>query len=128
MTRSGKYGPLFDWFVALPATTNEVRLTFGKIEEIIGGALPQSAHDYDAWWTDASAGTTHVHALAESLRARVELEALPHPRSAVSNVVTVSVGVAVMVPAATHEPALLIDAADQALYRAKAAGRNRVGD
>jgi len=64
MTRSGKYGPLFDWFVALPATTNEVRLTFGKIEEIIGGALPQSAHDYDAWWTDASAGTTHVHALA----------------------------------------------------------------
>lgn len=76
----------------------------------------------------ADPAQTHVHALAESLRARVELEALPHPRSAVSNVVTVSVGVAVMVPAATHEPALLIDAADQALYRAKAAGRNRVGD
>ena len=64
MTRSGKYGPLFDWFAALPVATNEVRLTFGKIEEIIGGSLPRSAHDYDAWWTDASAGTTHVHALA----------------------------------------------------------------
>jgi hypothetical protein len=64
MTRSGKYGPLFDWFAALPATTNEVRLTFGKIEEVIGGLLPRSAHEYDAWWTDASAGTTHVHALA----------------------------------------------------------------
>jgi hypothetical protein len=64
MSRSGKYGPLFDWFAALPATTNEVRLTFGKIEEIIGGSLPRSAHDYDAWWLDASAGTTHVHALA----------------------------------------------------------------
>lgn len=63
MTRSGKHGPLFDWFAALPATTNEVRLTFGKIEEIIGEPLPRSAHDYDAWWTDASAGTTHVHAL-----------------------------------------------------------------
>lgn len=36
MTRTGKYGPLFDWFAALPATTNEVRLTFGKIEQVIG--------------------------------------------------------------------------------------------
>ncbi|MBL0039739.1 MAG: diguanylate cyclase [Xanthomonadales bacterium] len=68
---------------------------------------------------------TDARALAEALRARVEFEALPHPRSDVARVVTVSVGVAVMAPTAAHEPALLIDAADQALYRAKAAGRNR---
>ncbi len=69
--------------------------------------------------------STDARALAEALRARVEFEALPHPRSDVARVVTVSVGVALMAPTSAHEPALLIDAADQALYRAKAAGRNR---
>lgn len=71
---------------------------------------------------------TDAQTLAEALRARVESEALEHPRSAVSRKVTVSVGVATMAPTTAREPALLIDAADQALYRAKAAGRNRVSD
>ena len=75
----------------------------------------------------ADPAQTDMRAFAEALRARIEFEALPHPRSPMSRIVTVSVGVATRAPGATLEPALLIDAADQALYRAKAAGRNRVG-
>lgn len=70
---------------------------------------------------------TDVRVLAEALRARVEFEHLSHPRSPVSPVVTVSVGVATLVAGRTLEPAMLIDAADRALYQAKADGRNRVG-
>ncbi len=65
-----------------------------------------------------------VHALAEEIREAVEALALPHPGHALGRI-TVSVGVA-----AVHAPeslqATLVDAADRALYRAKAAGRNAV--
>lgn len=50
---------------------------------------------------------------------------LPHQFSSCSNVVTISVGVAALVPSENSTIRQLINAADQALYRAKAAGRNR---
>ncbi len=66
----------------------------------------------------------HVHALAEEIRQAVETLALPHPGHALGRV-TVSVGVAAVVaPESLHST--LVDAADRALYRAKAAGRNAV--
>ena len=66
----------------------------------------------------------HVHALAEEIREAVEALNLPHPGHPLDHV-TVSVGVTSVVPADTSGDTL-VDAADRALYRAKAGGRNAV--
>jgi diguanylate cyclase (GGDEF)-like protein len=64
--------------------------------------------------------------IAEMARAAVHGLRIPHPLAR-GSVVTVSVGVATVYPAAaTSAPETLIDRADQALYQAKQAGRNRV--
>ncbi|HYC38039.1 MAG TPA: two-component regulator propeller domain-containing protein [Usitatibacter sp.] len=62
----------------------------------------------------------------ERLRAACEARAIPHPKSAVAPVVTISVGVASCVPAAEGSASALLAQADAALYRAKQGGRNRV--
>jgi diguanylate cyclase (GGDEF)-like protein len=64
--------------------------------------------------------------VAEKMRAAVHAMRLQHASSQVSNRVTISIGVAAMVPPEKSEPAVLVAAADQALYRAKREGRNRV--
>jgi diguanylate cyclase (GGDEF)-like protein len=64
--------------------------------------------------------------VAEGLRAAVEALALPHATSRTAPVVTVSVGVATMVPKRDASWTTLLASADRALYRAKQAGRNRV--
>lgn len=63
--------------------------------------------------------------LAESCRARVERLGLDHP-GAECGMVTLSIGVASMVPASDSTPGELVANADKALYAAKARGRNRV--
>lgn len=52
--------------------------------------------------------------------------ALPHPDSPVGPVVTISIGVAMLVPHPSIESTELIARADTALYRAKSSGRDRV--
>jgi diguanylate cyclase (GGDEF)-like protein len=64
--------------------------------------------------------------MAERMRACVEALNMPHIRSNASDHVTISAGVATTVPALDSVPAMLIAAADQALYQAKQAGRNRI--
>ena len=64
--------------------------------------------------------------LAETMRRSVELLSLPHKVSTISKVVTVSIGFAVMIPNENMQAARLLHMADDALYRAKHTGRNRV--
>jgi len=64
--------------------------------------------------------------LAEELRNQVEALHLPHQTSETKPFVTVSVGVAAMVPKCNSDPLSLINLADQALYKAKRAGKNGV--
>lgn len=63
--------------------------------------------------------------LAEQMRAGVLAQALEHAHSATHNHVTISLGVATLVPQADESPQALVDLADAALYEAKSAGRNR---
>jgi diguanylate cyclase (GGDEF)-like protein/PAS domain S-box-containing protein len=64
--------------------------------------------------------------IAENMRIAVEVLAIPHARSATAPHVTLSLGVAAVVPRPDILPRWLIGTADKALYQAKAEGRNRV--
>ena len=64
-------------------------------------------------------------ALAERLRRKVEKLSMPHDASSVAPVVTISAGVATE-QNTSYTTDHLIDNADQALYKAKSDGRNRV--
>ncbi|ANC92196.1 GGDEF domain-containing protein [Azospirillum humicireducens] len=70
-------------------------------------------------------GATRV---AEDLRAGVAERRIPHAQSPVAPFVTISLGVATVIPSAAGSPDRLAEIADQLLYRAKRAGRNRVQD
>lgn len=67
--------------------------------------------------------------LAEQARVRVEARGIPHAGAEGGRPLTVSLGVTTLVPDVQASPTTLLEAADGALYAAKAAGRNclRVG-
>lgn len=75
----------------------------------------------------AACDAEQIMVLAEILRKSVESMRLPHPASKVSAFVTISLGVASIVPGDDQAFEHLLHCADQALYDAKASGRNRVG-
>ncbi len=64
--------------------------------------------------------------VAASMKETVESRAISHPRSPISDRVTISCGVATATPASHLAPEDLLSAADKMLYRAKEKGRNRV--
>lgn len=63
--------------------------------------------------------------VAERARSRVEALRFPHPDGP-APFVTASFGVATFIPETAGDPARLVALADEALYRAKDGGRNRV--
>ncbi|MEX3921570.1 diguanylate cyclase [Paraburkholderia sp. BR10872] len=71
-------------------------------------------------------GSAGARLLAEKMRRDVVGLALPHVGSAVSEHLTISIGVATLTPAPGLAETALIEEADAALYRAKRDGRNRV--
>ncbi|SKB15225.1 putative diguanylate cyclase/phosphodiesterase (GGDEF & EAL domains) with Phytochrome (GAF) sensor [Planktothrix sp. PCC 11201] len=64
--------------------------------------------------------------LAQKVRKAVEDLEIPHLKSTVSKYITISIGVAGLIPVAGLTSEMLIFQADQALYKAKESGRNCV--
>lgn len=64
--------------------------------------------------------------VAETMRSGIQGQQIPHAKSKVSEFVSISIGVASMVPNAEVPAGSLVAAADLALYKAKEEGRNRV--
>ncbi len=67
-------------------------------------------------------------ALAEKLRLAVLDLNIPHKKSLVEPIVTISLGVATVIPSAASSCKDLLKAADEALYRSKESGRNKVSE
>lgn len=73
--------------------------------------------------TDAFGGLT----VAEEIRQKVKSLKIPHAGSLVNKYVTLSLGLATIIPNLETSPEKLITTADLALYQAKGKGRDRVG-
>ncbi len=71
----------------------------------------------------APKGALHI---ARLLHRNMEKLAIPHADSTVADHVTISLGVSTTVPTQDTKPTVLLETADQALYRAKQEGRNRI--
>ncbi|MUG92038.1 diguanylate cyclase [Scytonema sp. UIC 10036] len=69
-------------------------------------------------------GAAHV---AQKMQTEIAALAIPHESSLVSEFVTISMGIACVVPTIENSPENLVAAADEALYIAKAKGRNTYG-
>jgi diguanylate cyclase (GGDEF)-like protein len=67
-------------------------------------------------------GAVHV---AEAIRQGIRALEIPHEASPVSRCVTISLGVAGILPRPEALPSTLIVAADEALYQAKSSGRDK---
>lgn len=63
-------------------------------------------------------------AVAQSIGKAIENEAIPHNKGAAGAVATLSAGVAYCYPTSDQDPEDLLKKADEALYQAKAKGRN----
>lgn len=70
-------------------------------------------------------GVEGAISVADTLRGALRERSLPHPRSRVGPIVTMSIGGATLIPSADSSAEDLIARADGALYAAKRAGRDR---
>lgn len=63
--------------------------------------------------------------LATAFHARIRELAIPHKESPVSSIVSISIGIASVIPSQDLSPSKVVAMADKALYQAKQAGRNQ---
>lgn len=64
MKASSKYRPLLDYLRR--SQQQQIELTFGDIEQILGSPLPQSARQQRAWWSNRSKGAVQASAWMEA--------------------------------------------------------------
>ena len=64
--------------------------------------------------------------VAENIRGKVKNMQIVHESSEISSIITLSMGVASIIPDSQSSPHVLVSTADRALYYAKAQGRDRV--
>lgn len=64
--------------------------------------------------------------IAENFRLSIMALQIPHAYSSAGNTVTISLGVATIIPDRNSSSSALVKAADDALYRSKKSGRNKV--
>ncbi len=69
---------------------------------------------------------SQAYALAERLRSGIEALCIHHPKSFIGPCITVSIGLASLIPGQELAPRAFITMADEALYRAKNTGANKV--
>ena len=74
----------------------------------------------------SATSTEGASVVAENIRYAVEEMKIPHLYSVATDVVTLSVGVATLIPTIGPAPESLVKKADKALYSAKNLGRNQV--
>jgi diguanylate cyclase (GGDEF)-like protein/PAS domain S-box-containing protein len=67
-----------------------------------------------------------VNIIAESILSEIRSLNIPHSASGVANHITLSMGIATVIPTINLSPDRLIEIADNALYQAKKNGRNRI--
>lgn len=70
-----------------------------------------------------SLGATEI---AEKIKKNIQEKAIQHPASETGDLVTMSFGAATVIPEKSSKPSSLIALADEALYKSKKDGRNRL--
>jgi hypothetical protein len=62
----GKYEPLAQFLERQRSTS--VKLSFDRIEQMLGFRLPKSAYEYEAWWSNNETGHSHARWLRAGWR------------------------------------------------------------
>ena len=96
----------------------------GRIRRATDGIARYGGEEFSVIFQNT--GLEAAAGLAQELRLAVRAANIKHTASPVAPMLTISIGVASIIPSGDSSPADLIHRADDALYRAKSAGRDTV--